>query len=54
MLSLENERPHEIIHYKFFKLRDIIEKHNSNIIVHGITDSGKTFLYKLLNETYIW
>ena len=32
--SLENERPHEIIHYKkFFKLRDIIEKHNSNIIV---------------------
>lgn len=53
-LSLKEEKPHEIIHYKkYIKLKDIILRQYPNIIVHGTSNSGKTFLINyILNKCF--
>lgn len=45
MFTLKEEKSHEIIHYKkYHKLKDIIKNKNPNIIVYGVSNSGKSFL----------
>jgi len=53
-LSLKEESPVEIIHYKkYFNLKDIIVKSKPNIIIHGCSNSGKTFLINyILNKNF--
>ena len=53
-LSLKEETPSEIIHYKkYINLKDIIINRFPNIIIHGGSNSGKTFLIKyILNKNF--
>ena len=53
-LSLKEESPDEIIHYKkYIHLKDIIVKRYPNIIIHGCSNSGKTFLINyILNKNF--
>lgn len=45
VLSLKNEKPHEILHYKkYIRLKEIIKEKNPNIVLHGVSKSGKSFL----------
>ena len=45
MFTLKEEKCHEIIHYKkYHKLKDIIKSKSPNIIIYGISSSGKSFL----------
>lgn len=53
-LSLKEESPDELIHYKkYITLKDIIVKRYPNIIIHGCSNSGKTFLIDyILNKIF--
>ena len=53
-LPLKEESPDEIIHYKkYIRLKDIIVKRYPNIIIHGCSNSGKTFLINyILNKNF--
>ena len=48
-LPLKDERSHEIIHYKkYHSLKCIIQDRKPNIIIHGASNSGKTFLIEYI------
>ena len=51
MSLLEKEKSHEILHYKeYYKIKNIIKNNYPNIILNGITKSGKTFLINHIME----
>ena len=51
IITLEKEESDEIIHYKKFdNLRNLIINKNPNMIVHGVSASGKTFLIEYIFE----
>ena len=51
MNLLEREKSHEILHYKeYYKIKGIIKNKYPNIILNGISKSGKTFLINHIME----
>ena len=51
MNLLKREKSHEILHYKeYYKIKNIIKNKYPNIILNGITKSGKTFLINHIME----
>ena len=49
--SSRKEQSHEILHYKkYYKIKDIIKNKYPNIILNGISKSGKTFLINHVME----
>ena len=56
-IPLKEEKSHEIIHYKkYHKLKDTIQNKKPNMIIHGVSNSGKTylinFIFKMLFGEY--
>ena len=48
-IPLKEEKSHEIIHYKkYYKLKDTIQNKKPNMVFHGVSNSGKTYLINFI------